>query len=463
MYTEQNKNIVIVGGGYLGAMSALMFSQRKDLEVILVEKQDRLGGLYNSAWRTGDLHFDFGSRAILATGVELLDEALFNLLPDDEYPKSTDNLKEFSFQNGKFCGHSNCLDARTLEPEISNLGISEMKEITGDAIEGLQFNNLGQFANATYGTILTEQLIRPAMIKLTGLQLEDLDINALAIHGLHRIIIADQEDAKLMKSESDFNGNRIAFAKYNDNESSLIKTYPQTSGLGDFCDRIKNHLNEAPNVKLVLNNSVTEIKSENNCITSLILEDGVEMQCDRVLWTIPSIFLARLLNKKIEGIAPPKFRNTVLAHYTFHGNLKTDAYYVYNYDLDFLTYRTTFYDNFSNRLGDLRSATIEAFWDTPDLDLKKLEQKLFDEMIETECISADSKLEESNLHLHRGSWPNFATDFFENQAKVNDAVIGEFSNLHLCGKANGKHHSGALVHSAYELYQQIYDKVPGSH
>ncbi len=455
MGENMTNNIIIVGGGYLGAMCALMFSQNKDLKVTVIEKQRQLGGLYNSAWQKDDLFFDFGSRAILATGVEQLDNLLFSFLPDDEYPKSTANLKEYSFQNGTFCGHSNCLDARFLEPTISQAGISEMLAIKYEDVQGNNYYTLDELANATYGPILTEHLIRPSMEKLTGLPLEELDKNAMAIHGLNRIIIADREQSKLLKKQSDFNDNRIAFAKFDDNKSSQIKTYPQTLGLKDFCNRIETYLEAAPNVDLVLGNSVAKILSGEELIDGIVLEDGAQISCDRILWTIPSIFLARLLNKEIQDIVPPKFRNTVLAHYTFTGDLNSDAYYVYNYDLDYLTYRATFYDNFSQRPKNLHSVTIEAFWDEKDVDLDRLEKDLFQELIKSECIAQTSKAVASNLHLHRGSWPNFASNFFENQHLLNEAVIGDYKNLDLLGKANGKHHSGALVQSAYELYQEL--------
>ena len=90
------------------------FSQKSNVHVTLVEKQNRLCGLYNSAHEMDGRFFDYGSRAILQTGVSAVDDVLFSLLPDEIYPKTKDNLREFSFQSGKFCGHSNCLDARLL-------------------------------------------------------------------------------------------------------------------------------------------------------------------------------------------------------------------------------------------------------------------------------------------------------------------------------------------------------------
>lgn len=455
MAVNEQENIVIVGGGYLGAMSALLFSQCKDFKVTLIEKQDRLGGLYNSAWSKDGYHFDYGSRAILATGVDELDGLLFSILPDDEYPKAVANLKEFSFQAGARREYSNCLDARTLLPKLFERGVKELLAINAADIQGVAFANLGQFALATYGPTLTEHTIRPVMEKLTGLKMGQLDPAALALHGLHRIIVADEEESKCLKAQSTFNDGRIAYAKYDNNKSTLIKTYPRTAGMQDFGKSIQTYLEDASNVDVVLGTSATGVEIEDNDITGLVLEDGSKVACRHVLWTIPSIFLARLLDIDVSSIKPPVFRNMVLAHYVFSGNVKTSAYFMYNYDPSYMTFRTSFYDNFTERPKQHRSATVEMFHDAPDPEMDKLKTLLFEELKAMDCVSADSDVVEAQLQFQRNAMPAYASEFFDRQIKANRIISGQYANLHLLGRANGKHHSSALVHSAFELYQEL--------
>lgn len=449
------EGIIIVGGGYLGAMSALLFSQCKDIKVTLIEKQGRLGGLYNSAWSKGDFHFDYGSRVILATGVSELDELLFSILPDDEYPKSVTNLKEFSYQSGERREYSNCLDARTLPVEIFERGVKELLAITASDVEGAEFKNLEELALATYGPIFSEHLIQPAIEKLTGLPLAELDQDALVLHGIHRIIIADADESKQLKSQDAFNDSRIAYARYDDNASTLVKTYPRKAGLADFGQRIQKYLNDAPNVRLILDNSVAGIEHDGNKVLSLNLEDGGKLACDHLLWTIPSIFLARLLDVDFSKMKPPKFRNSVMAHYIFNGTINTDAYFMYNYDPSYKTFRISFYDNFTARPSQHRSATVEVFHDAPDPDLDMLRDEIFAELKAMDCISKDSKIVEANMQFQRNAMPNYASDFFSNQHKANQSVVGAHTNIHMLGRANGKHHSATLVHSANALYQKL--------
>jgi len=449
------KRIVIVGGGYVGAMSALLFSENKDFHITLIEKQSRLGGLYSTAWSKDGYHFDFGSRAILATGIEMLDNRIASLLPDDEYPKTTDNLREFSFQNGQRVDNSNCLDARCLPADIFATGKQAMLALDGNYFEQSGFENLEQVALAKYGEIFAEHLIRPAIEKLTGLGMEKLHPDALAIHGLHRIIIADSEESKRLKAQNSFNEERIAFTFYNDHASTLVKTYPKSAGLDDFGDRIERHLRSLENVVVKTECSIDLINVNDGDMQSVVLDDGSRVEVDKMVWTVPSIFLAKPLGIDVSDLKPPLFRNTLLAHFLIDGDILTESTFNYNYDSNFQIYRASFYDNFCNRPDKFRSVTIESFQDDPDIDENVLEQILFEELKTCGLISDNSKIALSHLHLHRGSWPKFDVNFFDSQQAAKERIETELNNVYLLGKANGKHHTGALVHAAYELYAQL--------
>lgn len=454
------QHIIIIGGGFAGAMTAVLFSQHSEFSVTLVEKQNRLGGLYNSAWEHDGLHFDYGSRAILQTGVPTIDNIIFSILPDDEYPKTTANLKEFSFQNSTYCSHSNCLDARTLPADILEKGKAELLAIKDPRKDYTEYDSLQAYALATYGPTLTDALIAPAMEKLTGLRCEALDPIALFLHGLQRIIVTDGQEARALKSETAFNDSRIAFARFDDHSSAMIKTYPLRHGLSDYCQRLRTYLDSLPNVRLLFETATTAINVKGRAAKSVTLDNGETIACDHVIWSIPSIFLARMMRQDISGLKAPTFRNSVLAHYVFDGDLLNDSYFIYNYDPAFQSYRSTFYDNFSIRPKTLKTMTVEVFHDPLEPDLDHLERIIFEEQKGIGAISADARITMANLQFHRGSWPNFAAGFFSNQAEVNDTIGGAYDNIHLIGKANGKHHSSALVHDANRLFLELGGKDP---
>ena len=53
------KGIVIVGGGYVGSISSLLCYSNPNLNVSIIEKDNKLCGLYNNAWEKDNCHFSF--------------------------------------------------------------------------------------------------------------------------------------------------------------------------------------------------------------------------------------------------------------------------------------------------------------------------------------------------------------------------------------------------------------------
>ena len=449
-----NINLLIVGGGYVGSMAAILASKNSKINVHLIEKDNKLCGLYNNAWEKNNLFFSYGSRAILQTGVDDIDETLNKILPDKEYSKSKENLKEFSYQNGQVLNYTNCLDARLLPKDLFLSGKLEML-----AIKELKVNidkeNLLEYCNNVYGKIFTENLFKPAIKKLTGLTLEEVEQDTIYTHGINRIIIADEEETKLLKSKSDFNDSRIAFTKYNNNKSNMTKTLPKKVGYSDFANRVKQYLNHSDNINLHMNESINDVKFKDKKIVEVSTENQTIKNIDYILWTIPSPIFAQVLDMDISVLKRPKFRNTMFFHYIFSGNLNTDAFFVYNYDNNFINYRTTLYDNFSNRNGNLMSATVEVFEDNSDLNPSLLTEKVFNELKELKILSANSVMHSHFSHIYKSSWPAFETGFFKQQQKLNNSILSKVSNVFIAGKTNGKLHTSALVNEINGYFNKL--------
>ena len=356
-------------------------------------------------------------------------------MPDTLYSKSKDNLKEFSFQQGQVLNYSNCLDARLLPKDIFLSGKSEMLNIKELKANKDQQKSV-EYCNNVYGKIFTENLFKPAIKKLTGLTLEEVEPETIFAHNINRIIIADEEESKLLKLKSDFNDSRIAYAKYNNNKSNSIKTFPQKVGYSDFSNRVKQYLSNCDNINLHFNETVTDVKLKDKKIVEVSTQNQTINNIDYILWTIPSPIFAQVLGIDISVLKRPKFRNTIFFHYIFSGNLNTDAFFVYNYDNNFINYRTTLYDNFSGLNQDLLSATVEVFEDKNVSDPSALKEKVFNELIESKILSADSLLQDDFSHVYKSSSPAFEIGFFKQQQKLNKSILSKVSNAFVTGKTN---------------------------
>ena len=447
-------NLVIVGGGYVGSMAAILASKNPRINVNLIEKDNKLCGLYNNAWEKNNLCFSYGSRAILQTGIDDIDEILNKILPNEEYSKSKDNLKEFSYQNEQVLNYTNCLDARLLPKNLFLSGKAEMLDIT-EAEGNKNPKNLSQYCKDTYGKIFTEHLFRPAIKKLTGLSLEEVEKDTIHTHGINRIIIADEDESKSLKSKSDFNDSRIAFAKYDNNKSNMTKMLPLNSGYSDFSNRVKKYLQNSENINLHMNEFITDVKFEEKKIIEVHTLSQTIKNIDYILWTIPSPIFAKVLDIDISVLKRPKFRNTIFFHYIFSGQLNTDAYFIYNYDNNFINYRTTLYNNFSNRENDLLSARVEVFDDNNNLDPSSLKDKVFNELKKSKIVSQNSLILEYFSHIYKSSWPAFETGFYNQQQNLNTTIQSKVSNVFMAGKTNGKLHTNALVNEINSFFDRI--------
>ena len=73
------RNIVIVGGGIAGLLSALMYA-KSGAKVSLIENSGEIGGLLRSYVSPDGYSFDFGTHFLRETGLKELDKLLFGEL-----------------------------------------------------------------------------------------------------------------------------------------------------------------------------------------------------------------------------------------------------------------------------------------------------------------------------------------------------------------------------------------------
>ena len=78
----------------------------KKAKRLIEENKDRLEATENN------------TAIIELNNIEEIDNTINEILPNRRYRKSKENLKEFSYQQGKILNFTNCLDARLLEKNL---------------------------------------------------------------------------------------------------------------------------------------------------------------------------------------------------------------------------------------------------------------------------------------------------------------------------------------------------------
>ena len=108
--------IVVVGGGIAGIVSAILL-QKKYGPICIIERNDRIGGLYRSKRCDLGVTFDYGSHFLRSIQHPKLDDILFDGVNEQRW-RVFGNLKGGAFYGSKLNPQTHFLDARQLPKNI---------------------------------------------------------------------------------------------------------------------------------------------------------------------------------------------------------------------------------------------------------------------------------------------------------------------------------------------------------
>lgn len=340
-------NNIIVGSGISGLFAGLYLSQRGH-NVTIIEKEKSIGGLLKSFDYKYFGVFDYGMHNFLETGIEEIDQSIFNLLPENQWNKLIGEKRDLAglFFNGKLQLHSPYIDIRYLKKKSLNELIKHFKAtqhknyIVENAKDFLEMR-FGSEISKTLNIVLEKNFNSPANM---------LDIGAVYLTPLSRLVISD-ENQTLKYYESEFLRERIAFPEQRNLPLNLssgrMGYYPKDFGIYRVVEAFKKEilLNGG---KIITSSSVKNIVNKKNKIEKIIVDyNGKTLEYDKInnfIWTVNMVGLSKLLNHNFDGYKydPPLTTYVVNILIDKKPNLE-DLYYFYCYDKGFKTFRLTNY------------------------------------------------------------------------------------------------------------------------
>jgi protoporphyrinogen oxidase len=417
-------NIVVIGGGLAGIFSALMYSKKK-LNVVLVEKDDNLGGLLRSQILFKGMHFDFGTHFLTQTGIKELDDILFH----DFDLFFFEYLKVGSFYNGLYSTNG----------FLSDKFIDNRKEYLNDFLnterDYSNFKNLTEQLKFNFGTLYTEKILQPIIEKFFNSHPNNLVVDSHKLFGLNRLIIGEQKVTNILKKDSFYN-EILGYHSYTEGLSEMKSMYPRKNGIGSWIEFLENKLVEA-GVKIIKQDFVVGINSKNKVIDSVDLKSST-IKCDRLIWTIPLFPILKILGENSE-VSSPKRMNSYIFHYVILGGYLTDLYYFQCFDPSFKSFRVTLYDNFSSNGTDNSRISVEVMLSERLIlsELNSLKEEIFNELKLMGVISLNSKYIFSDYNSIFGSFPITTTEFLENTKLQFNKCLDSYRNLSIYGKGSG--------------------------
>jgi protoporphyrinogen oxidase len=423
------KNILIVGGGISGMISAIFYSVAGH-KVTIIEKSSSFGGLLKSFTCPEGYSFDYGTHFLRQTGVDEIDNEIFNNLPKDEWI-FFQYLKTGNFFKNVLNEASPFVQSKLIGQSAYERGLEDFfKCKPGNEV----YANLKDQLIETYGSTFYKYIHKPLLEKFYGLDPAKLAANSHHLVGLNRILIGSAEETFQLKTDR-FNDERIGFHSYKDGVSDLRSIYPRTGGISKWIDHIEGILS-ARGVRMFTNRHVEEFRVENGSIVEGRLSNGERIEIDRLVWTIPvNLFLDA--TKTDYSKERPNFVKLNVCHYLSDKPPMTDAYYINCNEASFKTYRVTLHSNCQRaKVSKLYPFTVEeilrnntsGFYNAKGVESEVKMMKIFD---------VESNIRLINKVHFDNAFPVPAVEdsqkFRDHKRKAHEVA----SNVSFIGKASG--------------------------
>jgi protoporphyrinogen oxidase len=404
MISSKRNKIGVVGGGTAGIVSSLLLAERTDSEIHLIERNDCLGGLCRStpSGFREDVHFDNGSRFLVSSGIEELDQILTGGICSESL-LTFEKINSASYFSGKLNAESSLLDASALPKETYENGLRDFESaVRNQANRGLgDFDNLEQQLRNEFGQTFTEKIFAPIIRKFQRHELNELAQNAHEMNGLRFV---DCQSRSLFEELLANKGIKGPPPKAK-NDKKLSIFYPSRGGTSHWIGKLQDKL-ELAGVKLSLGSSLSKIVQLQNGPLEMTFSGKSTDSFDQVIWTGPRALLLKQM-----GLLPekkrPSFRmaSVKIAHLLLDRPADHEIINFIVHDHELLPWRITCYGAIPGLREDgLWPVTAEILSDSPsDKDIPW--ERIVEELKVIGVIAPDSKLLERRPQFIPNAFP----------------------------------------------------------
>lgn len=435
-----SKLTVVVGAGMAG-ITAAYFESRKGRKVILIDSDERAGGLLNSDFNFGH-YFDYGTHIYADTGISELDNFLHGNFSSDNCTIHT-IIHNGNYFKGVMNSKSGYVDASVLPRNEYNQGCSELLSMPEKyPADNLQNHLIGKFGVTFYNSIFKD-----VVAKYSGVSAKTLAVNAVDPFEVTRILAFDENTTKRLTKTEMYNAKLGLHTKGN---SSQKNYYPKHGGVGGQIFNLMRTLDKM-GVEFRPSAIITKIREKQGRVYEVVSKSG-SIELDRLIWTLPNSLLVRLVGIKEMQSAPPLFRNTGLFDFVFDKALNSNLMYINVYDTKLLSGRITLYQNMTQ--SEVYSCTVEVLADH-GVDLKSKISLVLDELVKMDLIDKASSCIFRQFRPVGAGFPVLTTDTAEKYNRLNKYCNDYFRNIVFLGRTPSTFFlSDVLVDAYHKLVNQ---------
>ena len=433
---------VVVGAGIAGMLAALLLAERRGCKVVVIEREDQVGGHLRCFDYSQHGIFDCGMHNMYETGIAPLDELLFGLLPRHDWQildRGSRDLAGAVF-NGTVQHNSPYPDLRTLprtQWESCVLGLFRQLETR----EFRDHSNAWEDAKTRFGRPIAE-IIDAILYKQYGKPATELAPYAAWLTTLFRVVLFSQDPfANLI--ESSMLRERLAWPEQRTLppcwEAGRKAYYPKKYGIHRVVDALFERLHKA-GVEILTRAQVQSLEKKAGQIGNLTLEQGGRMRTvtvRKLIWTSGLPAMAQLLGEDLSSYRFDPPRKTVLVNLLLREPPNMgDLYYLYCYEPGCYTFRITNFAGYCEgapRAGAWPVAA-EMLLDTPIPNLASIKRLALNELKRFKVIASDEDVIFSAVEPLPTGFPMPSQSNFRNLSEIRDRIAAtKINNLTVLG------------------------------
>lgn len=357
--------IVISGSGISGLLCALLLCLKgQGDKIIIIEKNNELGGLlrrfHYGEW--GD--FDYGMHNLLETGIDELDALLFSLLPEEEWQILDGNKRDLAgiYFNGKLQQHTPYIDLRSLSQEDYHACLADfLAHLDKQNLKNAAETHLTayDYAIQRFGKLSASKTILPSIEKVHKKKASELDFMATIFTPMTRLAFCDEILAREL-TLSPLLRDHIAWSDQRtlpkERTSGRRALYPINYGMYRIVEAIIYRIKDA-GAKIFTRSEIIELKKSNGKVRNVTFSCNGQNQnienVEQLIWTGNIPMLGNYLGVDFTGLKYDKPLKTIVVNMVVDVPPKAmgDLYYFFCYDKLFHTYRLTNFRNYCHGAG----------------------------------------------------------------------------------------------------------------
>ncbi len=417
------KNIVIVGGGVAGLTAAYnLIHKNKNFKILLLERDQRLGGLAKSFRFEDKYVFDIGPKRFHTEDDEVIRfiQEIGQHIPLIKIDRSSKVLFLDDY-------YSWPLTKRDLFKLPLRMAFASAR----DLLTKKEYSNhdLQKFENyiiSKYGNTLYQIFFKPYTEKFLCKPIHDIHSD-WASTGINRSIINKEN-----KGNSFFElVNQILLPVKV--EANFL--YPENGGFGHFFDICAALVSQNSNVKVATNTIVTKVRKVDNAL-QLDLSDGEQVSCDHLLWSgrLPDLLSCIYPDDAATFNLP--YIDTTFINLVFKGknviNMAALCQWLYVSSSKTCISRISFPNQFrsanmpEDHVGLCVEVTSPEF--ATDIDKEILSKSIIAELYRIKVISENSRPCFIHVHKEYSTYPVYHSAYKEEVRKA-FKCIADFSGL----------------------------------